>query len=245
MGEFKQFYELVSDWQAWKDGSAPLKPYLWPNWSLNSYQDLSDQLADWILTGLPTPFSLDIDSDMKGSHNYALFASGPRLFLPDKTYYDKDNQAAKQLMPVLEKMMAQLFKLAGYDDAKAQQIIEQATTFDKLIAPHVKSAEEGADYSKMYNPRTLDQIDNSTDQLDLRTAITSLVHGTPEKIIATEPAYFDALNDLLTADHFQMMKSWMLFKAVMGLSGYLTEEQRQASTIYSRAMSGRKEARSR
>ncbi|GAW98932.1 M13 family metallopeptidase [Secundilactobacillus mixtipabuli] len=245
MNEFKQFYELVSDFDKRdKDGSAPLKPYLERIEALNNYQDLSDQLADWILTGLPTPFSLDIDSDMKNSTKYALFASGPRLFLPDKTYYEDDNQAAKQLMPVLEKMMTQLFELAGYDAATTKTIIQQATAFDKLIAPHVKSAEESADYSKMYNPRTLDQIADSTDQLDLKTAISALVHGTPEKIITTEPDFFDALGDLLTDDHFQMMKSWMLFKAVMGLSSYLSDEQRQASTIYSRAMSGRKEARS-
>ncbi|GAT18273.1 endopeptidase [Secundilactobacillus silagincola] len=245
MNEFKKFYELVSDFdKREKDGSAPLKPYLDRIEALNNYQDLSDQLADWILAGLPTPFSLDIDSDMKDSTKYALFASGPRLFLPDKTYYEKDNQAAKQLMPVLEKMMTQLFEQAGYETSKAKTIIEQATAFDKLIAPHVKSAEEGADYSKMYNPRTLDQIADSTNKLDLRTAITTLVHGTPEKIIATEPAFFDALGDLLTDDHFQMMKSWLLFKTVMGLSSYLTDEQRQTSTIYGRAMSGRKEARS-
>jgi Predicted metalloendopeptidase len=164
--------------------------------------------------------------------------------LPDKTYYEKDNQAAKQLMPVLQKMMTALFQQAGYEETQAKAIIENATAFDKLIAPHVKSAEEGADYSKMYNPRSLDQIADSTEKLDLRTAIKSLVHDTPEKIIATEPAYFDALNDLLTDDHFQMMKSWLLFKTVMGLSSYLTDEQRQTSTIYGRAMSGRKEARS-
>ncbi|MTV82026.1 M13 family metallopeptidase [Secundilactobacillus folii] len=245
MAEFKKFYALVSDFdKREKDGSQPLKPYLERIEKLNGYQDLSEQLADWILTGLPTPFSFDIDSDMKHSTTYALFASGPRLFLPDKTYYEKDNKAAAQLMPIFKDMMTELFKQAGYDQDQATAIIDNATAFDQLIAPHVKSAEESADYSKMYNPRTLDQIAASTDKLDLKTAITTLVHGTPETIISPEPAYFDALSDLLTDDHFQLMKSWMLVKTVMGLSSYLTEEQRQTSTIYGRAMSGRKEARS-
>lgn len=245
MAEFKKFYALVSDFdKREKDGSAPLKPYLDRIEALNSYEDLSNQLADWILTGLPTPFSLDIDSDMKNSTTYALFASGPRLFLPDKTYYEKGNQAAEQLMPIFKNMMAQLLQQAGYTEDDADGIIENATAFDKLIAPHVKSAEEGADYSKMYNPRTLDQIAGSTDKLDLRTAITTLVAGTPETIISPEPAYFDALSSLLTDTNFNLMKSWLIVKTVMGLSSYLTEKQRQTSTIYGRAMSGRKEARS-
>lgn len=245
MAEFKAFYQLVSDFDKREaDGSEPLKPYLTRIEALNNYQDLSDQLADWILTGLPTPFSLDIDSDMKHSTTYALFAGGPRLFLPDKTYYEKGNQAAEQLIPVFKEMMTQLFKLAGYSDEQATQTINSAIEFDRLVAPHVKSAEEGADYSKMYNPLSLDTVDKSTDKLDLKAAITTLVHGTPDIIISPEPAYFEALNDLLSDAHFDLMKSWLLVKTVMGLSSYLTEAQRQASTLYGRAMSGRKEARS-
>lgn len=244
MNQFKAFYQLVRDFdKREQDGSAPLKPFLDRIEALNNYQDLSDQLADWILTGLPTPFSLDIDSDMKNSTTYALFAGGPRLFLPDKTYYEAGNQAAQQLMPVFTKMMTQLLAQAGYDDARAATIVKQAIAFDRLVAPHVKSAEEGADYSKMYNPRTLDQIAASTSQLDLKTAITTLVAGTPEVIITPEPDYFEALNEILSDDHFAAMKSWLLVKTVMGLSSYLTEEQRQTSTIYGRALSGRKEAR--
>lgn len=244
MNQFKAFYQLVRDFdKREQDGSAPLKPFLDRIEALNNYQDLSDQLADWILTGLPTPFSLDIDSDMKNSTIYALFAGGPRLFLPDKTYYEAGNQAAQQLMPVFTKMMTQLLAQAGYDDARAATIVKQAIAFDRSVAPHVKSAEEGADYSKMYNPRTLDQIAASTSQLDLKAAITTLVNGTPEVIITPEPDYFEALNEILSDDHFAAMKSWLLVKTVMGLSSYLTEEQRQTSTIYGRALSGRKEAR--
>lgn len=243
--EFKKFYTLTTDFaKREKDGSAPLKPFIDRINGLNNYQDLSDQLADWILTGLPTPFSFDIDSDMKNSTTYALFASGPSLFLPDKTYYAEGNQAAAQLMPIFTNMMTQLFKLAGYTEDDAKTIIDQAEQFDRLIAPNVKSAEEGADYSKMYNPRSLDDIAGSTDKLDLKAAITALIQGTPEVIITPEPAYFDALNQLLTDANFPLLKSWLLVKTVSGLSSYLTEDFRQTSTIFGRALSGRKEARS-
>jgi putative endopeptidase len=245
MAAFKQFYALTSDFAKREaDGATPLKPYLDRIEALTNYQDLSDQLADWILTGLPTPFNLEIDSDMKNSTQYALFASGPRLFLPDKTYYEEGNQAAKQLMPIFTNMVSTLLKLAGYNDAAAQRIIDDATAFDRLVAPHVKSAEEGADYSKMYNPRSLDEIAGSTSKLDLKTAITTLIGDTPKVIITPEPAYFDALNDLLTDENFDAMKSWLLVKTVNGLSSYLSEEFRQTATQYGRALSGRKEARS-
>ncbi|WP_282801507.1 M13 family metallopeptidase [Secundilactobacillus kimchicus] len=245
MAEFKNFYTLVSNFdKREKDGASPLQPILQRIEGLKSYADLSDQLADWILSGLPTPFSLDIDSDMKNSKIYALFASGPRLFLPDKTYYSEGNQAAAQLMPIFTDMSERLLQLANYPADSAKEIVDQAKQFDQLIAPHVKSAEEFADYSKMYNPRSLQETANSTNQLDLKQAIITLVGATPEKIITQEPAYFEALNTILTPDHFDLMKSWMIVKTVNALSAYLTEDFRVTGGLFGRALSGQKEPRS-
>ena len=39
-------------------------------------------------------------------------------------------------------MAVQLLELAGKEKSQAEAITEQAVQFDKLIAPHVKSAEE-------------------------------------------------------------------------------------------------------
>ena len=59
MAAFKQFYALTSDFAKREaDGATLLKPYLVRIEALTNYQDLSVQLADWILTGLPTPFKL-------------------------------------------------------------------------------------------------------------------------------------------------------------------------------------------
>lgn len=114
--------------------------------------------------------------------------------------------------------------------------------FDKLIAPHVKSAEENADYSKMYNPQSFDTFIQYTDKLDLKKLVTGLIGTTPDKVIVTDPVYFDHLNDILTEAHFPLFKSWMIIKTVRSLSGYLSEEFRQVSGIYSRVLSGTDEA---
>ena len=64
------------------------------------------------------------------------------------------------------------------------------------------------------------------------------------KVIVTDPVYFDHLNDILTEAHFPfpLFKSWMIIKTVRSLSGYLSEEFRQVSGIYSRVLSGTDEA---
>ena len=66
-------------------------------------------------------------------------------------------------------MAVQLLELAGKEKkVRQKQSRNKAVQFDKLIAPHVKSAEENADYSKMYNPQSFDTFIKYTDKLDLK-----------------------------------------------------------------------------
>ncbi|USS89226.1 M13 family metallopeptidase [Fructilactobacillus cliffordii] len=241
--EYVKFYQLAMDFKRRdQDGATPLQPRLDQIEKLTDYADLNDHLADWILNGFPAPLDFDIDADMKNAQVNALFAGSPSLFLPDKTYYEDDNPAYDQLMPIFTKMSEQLLTLVGYSADQAQKLVADAKDFDAQIAPHVKSAEEAADISKTYNPYTTDELAASTSALDLKQAVKGLVGAVPEKIIVTEPEFFKHLNDLLTPDNFAKFKAWMLVKTVNGLAGTLSEEFRQVGGQFSRALSGKKEA---
>ena len=97
----------------------------------------------------------------------------------------------------------------------------------------------------MYNPHPLADVDNKIDHLDLTGTITELLHDTPKQVILPQPTYFDAVNDLLTPENFELLKSWMLVGVVYDATGALTEEYRQVGGTYGRALSGQKQARSR
>ncbi|ANZ57822.1 peptidase M13 [Fructilactobacillus lindneri] len=241
--EYVKFYKMANNFKKRdSEGAASVKPIIERIINLKDFNDLNDQLPDWILSGLPTPFSLDLDPDMKNAKVNALFASGPSLFMPDKTYYEKGNQAFQQLMPIFTEMSSKLLQMVGYNENDANKIVVNAKKFDQLIAPNVKSAEEAADYSKMYNPETTDELASSTSVLNLKAAINQLVGAVPDKIIVTEPQYFQHLAELLSANNFQLMKDWMLVKVVNRFSGTLSEDFRQVGDTYSRALSGKEEA---
>lgn len=246
MAEFKKFYALTRDFDRREaDGATPLKPYLAKIEKLTSYADLSAQLADWYRQGLPTPINLGVEPDMKHTSQYALYADAPSLILPDKTYYAKDNPAAKQLLPIYTEMATKLLTMVGYSAATAAEHVARAKQFDALIAPHVKSSEESADYVKDYNPFALTDLLAKIPELDLKPAILALLNDTPDQVIVPQPTYFNALAAILTPANFDRLKSWMLVKTVIGASGTLTEDFRQIGGTYGRALSGRKEARSK
>lgn len=223
-----------------KVGPQPLKRMLSSVEALQSYSDYQGQWKNWILAGMPSPVTFDIDADMKNATVYALFASSPSLILPDKSYYEaakKDQH--DQLLQLWSAMVTALMEKLDYSKEEIDQHIANAEKFDALLAPHVKSAEEAADYSKMYNPQTVDQLASSTDQLDLASVIEQLVGATPEKVIVMEPQFFTALNDILS-DHFDLFKSWALINVIRDNASYLDDEMREINGRYGRALSGSK-----
>lgn len=223
-----------------KVGPKPLKRMLSSVEGLQSYADYQAQWRNWVLAGMPSPVAFDIDADMKNATVYALFAGAPSLILPDKSYYEAAKKAQHdQLLQLWSGMVKELLTKIGYSADQADKLITNTKAFDALLAPNVKSAEEAADYSKMYNPRSVAELAQSTDQLDLAAIIKDLVKATPDKVIVMEPAYFKALDGILK-DHFELFKSWALVNVVRDNASYLDDELREINGRYSRALSGSK-----
>jgi len=245
VAEFIKFYQLTKDFSKRNsDGAKPIQPCLKQIDSLSDLADLQHRMPDWIYDGLPLPFSLDVDADMKNTKVNALFAQAPGTILPDKTYYDEGNQQGPKLLAVYGQMMTQLLQMAGYDEAEAKKIVDDTLKFDRLIVPWVKSAEEAADYSKMYNPRSFKDFTNTSRYLDLAAITYAVIDGNPQTVILPEPAFFDHFNDVVNPDTFDLLKNWMKAKLVQRLSGYLSDDMRTVGTTYSRTLSGQKQPRS-
>ena len=239
--EMIKLYRLAKkfDWRK-KVGPQPLKRMLASVENLNSYEDYQSQWKNWILAGMPSPISFDIDADMKNATVYALFASSPSLILPDKSYYEAEKKDQHdQLLQLWSSMVEALMDKLGYSKEEAKKIIDDAIKFDALLAPNVKSAEEAADYSKMYNPQTVAELASATDQLDIAAIIKQLVGEEPEKVIVTEPEYFKALNKILQ-DNFELFKNWALIRVIRENASYLDDEMREINGRYGRALSGSK-----
>lgn len=243
MKNFLAYYQLANDYSKRNDlGATPLLPLLEKIEAINSYSDLNALFPDWTLEGFALPFTVDVDADMKNAQTNAYFVYSPSLFLPDKTYYTPEHPNGAQLLSVFFDMMVQLLELTGKERQHAESIVEQAIQFDKLIAPHVKSAEENADYSKMYNPKSFETFVGYSEKLDLEKLTIGLIGTQPDKVIVTDPVYFEHLDELLTDAHFSLLKSWLFVKTVRSLSGYFSEDFRQIGSIYSRTLSGADEA---
>lgn len=242
MAQAVKLYQLALDFDRREsEGTTPLQAELDQVKALQSYDDYQSLWREWLLTGNASPVDFDLDPDMKNAKVYGLYAGAPSLILPEKNYYAEDNQQGQALLQVWSQMAEKVLEMVGYDQATAHGLVAQTKAFDALLVPHVKSAEERADYSKMYNPMTVAEFAKSTTQLSLTQIIQELIGTTDAKVIVTEPAYFQALDQILT-DHFTEFKSWLTVKTILGDASVLTDDLRITSGEYSRTLSGSQEA---
>lgn len=243
MAEFVKFYRLASDFEARNQaGFAPAKKYLDKILALKDLKAWQDALPDLFLESYDAPFELYVSPDMKDTKHYALHAAVPSLFLPDKTYYEPGNEQAKTLLQILEQMLTELFKSAGYDEEFSQKTIKQALAYDKKLAPFQKDSTERADYVKSYNKYTFQDFVALSEHVDLAKVVTALLGKAPEQVIVSEPKYYAALNELVNEQNFESMRSWLFVKTLLDLTGLLSDEIRVLGGTYNRALSGSKEA---
>lgn len=212
---------------------------------LNNIKDLGDNLAQLSKDGFALPIDISIDADMKDTAKNVVYIGGAGLILPDKTYYDEKNESGKQLLAKYADVAGRLLSMIGYKLDEAKEIVEKALKFDKSLVPIVKSSEEWADYTKVYNPMKFDEFVAKSDVLNLKSLVVDSVNDTPDKVIVTEPRYLDNLNKLVNADTFEDIKAWMMVKFLTGNASILDEEFRQVIGEYNLALSGAKELKNR
>ncbi|MDV7718357.1 M13 family peptidase [Pediococcus ethanolidurans] len=244
--EFLKFYDVAANFEKRdQDGATPLKPFLEKVEAISSFEDLNKQFKDWILTGFPVPFDIGVEPDLKSQGKTklnVLWAEGGSLILPDKTYYDKDNQAGPQLLAVFTQMAEKLLTMVGKSEDEAKQIVADAKKFDASMAPFKKNSEEMSDVAKLYNPIEFSEFVKELGEFKVGDAISDLLGETPKQVIVTEPKFFENFTKVVNEETFPDFKNWLIVNTVTQLAGYLSEEFRQVSGTYHRALSGQKEA---
>lgn len=234
-----KLYQLAKDFQKRdQDGAEPIKADLAKLDAVKDYAELNQNAADLDqLFGLP--FGFDIDADMKNTKLNVLEFAGPGTFLPDTSSYQQADAA--DLLAILQKQSVKMLTMAGMDEQKASQYVEQGLAFDQKLAKVVKSTEEWSDYPAMYNPYSMTDFLAKTNSFQVKELLTKLLPVLPDQVIVAEPRFLDHFTELINADNFAEIKGWMVIKFINGVSSSLSQAFREAAFPFSQALSGQGE----
>ena len=209
--------------------------------SLNSVADLSKNMAEFGKDNFVMPLILFVEADMKNTEKNIAYVDGADLFLPDRSYYDADNEFGHKLLAKYVAVATKLLEKLGYSDADAKETVKKASEFDSSLVPVVKTSEEWAEYTKIYNPYDFDDFVAKSNVLDLKDWVTGEIKDTPEKVIVVQPRYMDNLNKLVNDEAFENIKAWMIVRYLMENAEYVSEDFRQTYGEFKLARSGAKE----
>ncbi len=194
-------------------------------------------LKEFVLDGLPLPFRLDVDTDMKDTEHYCVLLQGPGTILPDVTYYKNEEQKA-QLISLWTAMAKAVIAKTRLSAAEQEEYIADTVRFDERIAALVKSAEEWSEYAEIYNPMKTRTVSSLLKPVKFRKLLTDLFGTAPEVIIAAEPRFLKGFSSLFNEETFAEYKHWAYVTALLDATGLLSEKLREMGGRFSRALMG-------
>ncbi|MEC9485859.1 MAG: M13-type metalloendopeptidase [Candidatus Izemoplasma sp.] len=243
--KYIKLYRMTKDFEKRNGlGAKPFEVILNKINQLDNLADLEKVFKEFTLQSIALPFMYRVQQDFKNSNNQILYFSSANLFLPDTSYY-KDEAKKEQLLGLFKQTTTQLLTLYGYSNEEIEKLIKEALAFDALLVPVTKSSVEKADYVKMYNPYTKEEISKRTQNFNVMDRAEALVNEAVNQLIVTNPAFIDAFDGIINEKNFAILKSWMIVSNAIRFAENLTNDIRIAGGAFRRALSGIKEPKSK
>ena len=239
MKEFLKYYNMTKDFKTRnKDGLKDIKKYIEKIEKLKNFSDLQELNKEWTLKGFDLLYDFSVYPDMSDATTNVLYLGIPSIILPEKGYYDENNEDGKRLIEVYKGMLDKILDIYSYSKEEKEKLINNTIAFDKMMAKYIKTSVELADYPKLNNPRTMEEVNKYSKVLNFEKIVFELIEAKPEKIIVEQPVFYEAYNEFVNENNFELIKSWLIIKLILGESSNLTSELKQLGGIYGRALSG-------
>ena len=225
-------------------GAEPLRPIMNTIDAIDSPAALARHLGWSLRHGLSPLVHLYEESDPGDPSRYAVFASQGGLGLPDEAYYRLDEHAeirAKYLEHV-----ARVFELAGLEDPQGQA--QAVLAVETEIASHHWDRVRCRDLRAMYNPTSLDDVIANTSGFDWDAYLdgAGIAREKLAEVIVSQPSFLEGVAPVLVSAPIETWQSWARWKALSGLSAYLSDEFVEARfDFYERTLAGNEEQRPR
>ena len=235
-----KLYSLAKDTKRKaRHGFKPVMKHLSILKKLNTLRGFNLHAGELILRGIALPIDISVAPNMTDTSHHCVMIQGPSVILPDASYYAEGREQQKeQLLGLWRGFAAQILVKAGHTQELTDALLGDTLAFDAMVARFVKTREEWAEYTRMYNPMKTGRVAGMVKPLNLKKLLGELLGEVPEEIIVTEPRYFKHFKEVFNADTFEMYKSWAYVLTLVGSCSLLSEELRELGGAYSRALSG-------
>ena len=222
-----------------KDGIAPALNKLKLVKELNDIADLNANFKTLMLEQLPLPLNISVDTDMKDTKKHIVYIQGPRVILPDASYYKPEMAPQRDMiLGIWTNVAKMIIAQTDLSPEEQEKYISDALAFDAILGGLVKTSEEWSEYVKMYNPRCSGRVATSLKPLNFKAILSDLFGSVPAKVVVAEPRFVKNFASVINEETFDLYKHWAYVKGLCSACSLLSEELREIESMYFRTIAG-------
>lgn len=222
-----------------KDGITPALNNLNVLNELDSIETFNKMFKDLMLSKIPLPLKVTVDTDMKNTQNHCVYIGGPSVILPDASYYKPEMAQQKEMiLGIWANMAKMILAKTNLDLEQQNKYLEDTLAFDAILGGLVKTSEEWSEYVKMYNPMSVGRVTTLLKPINFKYILKDLFNEVPKTIIVSEPRYVKSFEQVFNADTLELYKHWAYVTGLCDSCALLSEELREIGSMYYRAIAG-------
>ncbi len=225
-------------------GIAPLAEPMDVIKGLTSSSQLPDVLARMERYGVVGPVGVGVGQDQKNSSAYIVSVGQSGLGLPDKSYYENQDEKFVQLRAAYVDYLTKILSLANQPDAAgaAQRIVDLETKIADVQWDRAKNRDRDATYNKM----SVADLDARMPDFAWSTFLGSAGMGAADNVVVRQPDYLDNLDGILASTPVSTWREYLTAKLLSGYAGELPAPYVNANfDFYGKVLSGQQEQRPR
>ncbi len=214
---------------------------------IDSVEDLSLAFAKFMRRGITSPLGAYVWPDLKDSSQYAVYAGQSGITMPNRDYYlQLDNENFAKAREELTPYIADMLVIAGMDEEAAAGAATAVYELEHAIAEAQWDSVTNRDPQKTYNPYPVDDLGELGPNIDWSGMLDYLSLQDLERLIISQPSYFEALDGLVATVPLDTWRAYLAFRVLDSRGMHLDEATYARQFDYrGRTLYGQQEPRPR
>jgi putative endopeptidase len=223
-------------------GYQPIKPELDRLASLNTKQQVVDEIATLRTQGLGSPlFNMYISQDRKNVNQYMVQLAQGGTTLPDRDYYIKDDVRSTTIRKAYRDHLEKMFSLVGENAATSSYSADAVMRIETALAKVQMSRVEMRDPYKTYNKFSVKDLSTQTPGFNWSDLLQKMKVKSSDSLLVSNLSFIKTADILLTALSLQDWKAYLRWNILKGAAPYLSSAFVAENFRLSQVLTGQKE----
>ena len=224
-----------------KRGIAPLQPVLDKIAAISSPMTLAASLAALEHDAGLAPWNNGSEQDPKNATVQIAALGQGGLSLPEREYYLKTDSGSTKLRNAFTAHVSRIFQLLGDSASVADGEAQTVLAFETQLAQASKSAVELRDPIANYHKMTLAEVQSLAPRINWMAFYKRQGAPTIPAVDVAQPAYFKALNEMITSVPIADWKTVLRWRAAHETASHLSSAFVNENFKFQQILTGSKE----